>query len=791
MCLDPCGWDQSIGGNVVQVRVSPEVGILLDEAVAVSVQRGSKYVGVEHLFEAVVSQPRDFSQVLTDADWSCLHQAVERAYRDAWRGKLPPIGGDIFYTPRCAAITHEAAHLAARLRSGSTTAAHVLLAILADAHSAPSRALDRAGRTRNHLIAVLRETLKGPGMQRATPKPQNGSRTEKAQPQPARGIEKEKAVSLSDFTRDLTQLAREGLIEPAIGRDSELLLIAEILARKGKHNVMLVGEPGTGKTKIIEGLACKLAEGAFDGVIQQTRILELNISAMMSGTQYRGSFEEKVFAMLEELHHSDDTILFIDEVHLIMGAGATGDDSMDLGNLLKPALGRGELRCIGATTLKEYRKFIAKDPALERRFQMARVEPLSPGGTLEVLRALKPSLEEHHGVHIKRAALEASVRLTERYLPNRFLPDKAIDVLDQACARHRIGALMERKSSAKGGARATELTVTTHNVRQVVSQVAAVPIEEITHEERQRLADLDARLSEKIVGQERAIAKVVSAVKKSRAGLADPNRPDAVMLFLGPTGVGKTQLAKELSRNLFGSSKHLITFDMSAYTEAHSVSRLIGAPPGYAGYGEEGLLTAAVQNSPFSILLFDEIEKAHPKIFDLFLPMLDEGRLKDSDGREVSFRNCIIIFTSNVGADKVCRPADGEDGPQLVDELRKHFRPEFINRIDEIVPFYPLLFEDVRGILKNMVDALRLRLQEKYLGIRMYQRAYEFLAEVGYSETFGARELQRAVERHVANPLSEMILEGRFKPGDMIDVLMEDGVLTYRKGKPSRKRMHV
>ncbi len=770
----------------MQVRVSPEVGALLDEAVAISVRRAAQYVGVEHLFEAVLAMPEKLPEGLGESDVSSLHQAVERVYRDAWRGDLPTISSEIFYTPRCAAVTHEAAHLAGRLRSGSTTAGHVLLAILADAHAAPSRALDKMGVSRIDLITAIRNALTGSTVN-ATP-PEEQAETH---PTPRTAVreshDSEKAApSIEEFTRDLTALAREGVIHPATGRDKELMEVVEVLARKGKHNVILVGETGTGKTKIVEDLACRLADGSFGDVLEQRRILELDLSAMMSGTQYRGSFEEKVFALIEELHRSHDTILFIDEVHLMMCAGATDNGSMDLANLLKPALGRGKLRCIGATTLKEYRRFIGKDPAIERRFQMIRIEALSPVATMQVLRALRPSLEEHHRVRIRSTALDAAVRLTERYLPNRCLPDKAIDVIDQACARHRIGALMQARERSRSSSE--RLTVTTHSVRQVVGQLAAVPIEEITQEERLRLSDLDDRLSRKIIGQDEAVAKVVAAIKKSRAGLADPKRPDAVMLFLGPTGVGKSQLAKELAHNLFGSENHLITFDMSEYSEPHSVSRLIGAPPGYAGHEREGLLTAAVQDTPFSILLFDEIEKAHPRVFDLLLPVLDEGRLKDADGRMVSFRNCIIIFTSNVGAETLYRSGNGHEGPQVVDELRKHFRPEFINRIDEIVPFYPLLFEDVRAILKCMVDGLRLRLHEKRLGIRMYQRAYEFLAEKGYSKEFGARELRRAVERHVANPISELILEGGFEQDDMIDVLMDDGVLCYRKGRPRSKQ---
>ena len=697
---------------------------------------------------------------------------------------------DSFYTPRCAAITHEAAHLAARLRSGAAAAGHVLLAILADAHAAPSRALDRMGNRRGELITALRDALVGtvskskPGGSAASVEGTESISENSSD------LSDKRAPSIQEFTRDLTELARAGTIEPATGRDKEVMELVEVLARKGKHNVMLVGEAGTGKTKIVEHLACQLAKGAFDGIVEQTRILELNLAAMMSGTQHRGSFEEKVFALLEELHRSHDTILFIDEVHLMMGAGATDGDSLDLANLLKPALGRGELRCIGATTLKEYRRFIAADPAMERRFQLMRLEALTPAATMQVLRAMRPSLEAHHRTRIGSMALDAAVRLSERYLPNRCLPDKAIDVVDQACARLRIASLMEEKSGATTSP--DKLTVTPHHVRQVVSQLAAIPIEEITQEERLRLADLDERLSRRIIGQDEAIQKLVSSVKKSRAGLADPNRPDATLLFLGPTGVGKSQLAKELAHNLFGSPKHLITFDMSEYTEPHSVSRLIGAPPGYVGHDREGLLTGAIQDTPFSILLFDEIEKAHPRVFDLLLPMLDEGRLKDADGRLVSFRNCIIIFTSNIGAETLRRSGDNDEGAQLVDELRKHFRPEFINRIDEIVPFYPLLFEDVRAILKTMVDGLRSRMREKGLGIRMYQRAYEFLAVEGYSEEFGARELRRAVERHVANPISELLLDGRFEEGDMIDVLMEESVLSFRKGKPSsRERSSV
>jgi ATP-dependent Clp protease ATP-binding subunit ClpC len=560
--------------------------------------------------------------------------------------------------------------------------------------------------------------------------------------------------------------------------------VLEVLARKGKSSAILVGEAGVGKTKIVEGLALRAAVERDGGLLAGKRVLELNLSSLMAGTQYRGAFEQRVGALIKELENDENVILFIDEIHLIMGAGSTDGGGMDLANLLKPTLSRGRIKCIGATTLQEYRKFIGKDPAIERRFQMVRVEPLTPEATLRVLEKLRPSLEKHHGVKITSESLKTAIDMTVRYLPNRHLPDKAIDALDQACARYRI----HRAASTASMRGRERQEVNCHDIRRVVSQLAGVPLEEVTVQERRALIDLDRRLAARIVGQDEAVAKAAAAVKKARAGLADPDRPDASMLFLGPTGVGKTQLAKELARNVLGSRNHLITFDMSEFIEAHSVSRLIGAPPGYVGSEKEGLLTEAVANNPFSIVLFDEIEKAHPQIFDIFLPILDEGRLKDSQGKMVSFRNTMIIFTSNIGANVLSDPTFDHNLETVLDELRKHFRPEFINRIDEVVPFYPLLAEDVRTILRQMIDRLRLRLKDKNIGIRMYQRAYEYLGEKGYDPQYGARELQRAVERHIAGPLSEMLLEGKFAAGDMVDVLVEGDTLLFRKGDPSSKQ---
>ncbi|NIA12919.1 MAG: AAA domain-containing protein [Nitrospiraceae bacterium] len=773
----------------MQVHVSPEVNSLLNAAVQISVRRSNLFVGVEHLFAAILEAPELLPKAFTDRYLPEFQRIAQLMGREAWRGGPPSGASDVFYTPRCAVTLHEAAKLAERYRSGAAGAGHLLMALLADAHAAPSRALDQQGLHRGDILTALRaELTHGP----ARPSSMAAEPVAAAldalpgapAPQGTDAAEGAPAFNLDTITRDLTASAREGRLEKTVGRKNEIFEILQILTRKNKNNAILVGEAGVGKTQIVEGLALASVRNGLGGVLGGFRILELSLGALMTGTQYRGAFEEKILAMLEELKRSKNVILFIDEIHLIMGAGATDGDSMDAANLLKPALARGEIRVIGATTLQEYRTFVEKDPAIERRFQMVRVEPLSESATLRVLDRLRPSLQDHHGVRISTKALEASIRLTQRYMPNRHLPDKAIDVLDQACARYRLKAIVARQRAAatpgaKDPARANK--VTPHDIRKVVSQLTSVPIEEMTAQERLFLSNLEDQIKRRIIGQDTAVAKAVSAVKKSRAGLADPNRPQAVLLFLGPSGVGKTQLAKVLADLLFGASQHFTTFDMTEYGQEHSVSRLLGAPPGYVGHEEEGLLTAAMRTAPFSVLLFDEIEKAHPKVFDIFLPVFDEGRLKDARGRTVSFRNAIMIMTSNVGADLLHRTETGDNRRQLLDELRKHFRPEFINRIDEIVPFYPLLFEDMRTILGLAIDDLRRRLSDKQVDLHVYQRAYEFLAREGHSPEFGARELRRTVDRLVVGPISDMVLQDQFRAGDAIEVLMEDDRLTIRK----------
>ncbi len=769
----------------MQLNVSPEISTLCEKALAISVRSGRTFVGVEDLFAAVLDSPDQLPQAVHERWLNNLFTVMRETRRTAWSGSLPVSAvGEPFYTPRAIAALQKAQSLVTQ-HGGHAGGAHLLAALLADSLSQPARIMDAFGLERSACLAALMRALGEPAAPGAVPQAHAATAQPVPVPAEAPGNDARQTPPPQDrLVRDLSDAARRGDLRQAVGRDAEIFQVLQVLARKTKNSVMLVGEAGVGKTQVVEGLAVQLAE-RNNGQMPDYRILELNVGALLSGTQYRGAFEEKVLHLIDEVKHSEDAVLFIDEAHLIMGAGATEGDAVDLANLLKPVLARGEIRCIAATTVREYRKFVEKDPAIERRFQMVRVEELSEADTLRVLERLQCTLEKHHRVRISSRALKSAVDLTVRYMPNLNLPDKAIDVLDQACARHQL----KRLAASSGGAADITMppveqhVVTPHDVRKVVSQVTAIPVEEMTAEERMRLNDLDRQLARRLIGQDEAVARTVSAVKKARAGLADPNRPDAVLLFLGPTGVGKTELAKLLALYLFGSENHLQRFDMTEYAESHDVSRLLGAAPGYAGSEEEGQLAAAVRRMPFSILLFDEMEKAHPRIFDVFLPIFDEGVIRSNQGRTVSFKNCIMIMTSNVGAELLSR-GPGDDEKLLMTELRRYFRPEFINRIDAVIPFYPLLAEDIRSILRLEVERLRSRLRDRRVGVRMYQRAYEHLASEGYSPEFGARELRRVFEKRVVEPIGELLLAEDFAPGDMLDVKMEHGALEISRGRP-------
>lgn len=621
---------------------------------------------------------------------------------------------------------------------------------------------------------------------------------------------------LTAFATDLTKLAKEGKVGPIIGRDKEIERVIEILMRKTKNNPILIGDPGVGKTAIVEGLTQRIVEGKVPDPLKDVRILMVDLGRMIAGTKYRGEFEERLKSFLDEvMKQKEKTILFIDEIHTLVGAGAA-EGAMDAANMLKPALARGEIRVIGATTLDEYRKHIEKDKALARRFQPVMVREPSVEETIEILKGLKKVYEEHHKVKIEDEAIEAAAKLSARYITDRFLPDKAIDLLDEAAARVRLSATKQEKDETKLReleekikeleAKIDELTirsqykeaadlkkelfklrneyealksgkpvVTAEKIAEVVESWSGVPVSRIVESEKEKLLKLEEIIHQRLVDQEEAVKVVADAIRKARAGIKDPNRPVGTFLFLGPTGVGKTELAKTLAEVLFGSENALIRIDMTEYMEKHAVSKLIGAPPGYVGYEEGGQLTEAVRRRPYSVVLLDEIEKAHPDVFNVLLQIMDDGRLTDSKGNVVDFKNTIIIMTSNIASDLILNyvkegKSFDEIEERVREELKHYFRPEFINRIDHVVVFKPLTKEHMKQIVEIMIRRLEARLKDKNIKLTITESAKEYLAEEGYDPTFGARPLRRLIEREIETPLARMIIAGEVQEGQTVRV---------------------
>ena len=617
--------------------------------------------------------------------------------------------------------------------------------------------------------------------------------------------------ALEEYGRDLTAEARAGNIDPVVGRADEIEQTVEILSRRRKNNPVLIGDPGVGKTAIVEGLAQRIVNGDVPSTLADRRVIALDIGQVVAGSKYRGEFEERLTKILDEIRaHTDELVIFIDELHTIVGAGSSGEGSMDAGNLLKPALARGELHTIGATTIDEYRKYIEKDAALERRFQPILVAEPSVDDTIEILRGLADTYEAHHQVHYTDEALVAAAELSDRYITDRFMPDKAIDLIDQAGARVRLRtktpdtdakaveeelARLEREKDSAVAAenydRAAELKaeiaaqkeslgessdartqdVTIVDIAEVVSRQTGVPVSELTTEERAKLLALENVLHARVVGQDQAVAVVAEAVRRARAGLADPRRPIGSFLFLGPTGVGKTELAKALAEAVFGDEDRLIRFDMSEFQEKHTVSRLVGAPPGYVGYEEAGQLTDKVRRQPYSVILFDEVEKAHADVFNVLLQLLDDGRVTDAQGRTVDFKNTIVILTSNLGSDLILTTPDADTiAVQLMERLHSHFRPEFLNRIDEIVTFQRLDEVQLRQIVELTLDSTRRRLRAQDIELEVTTAAQDWLARTGYQPEYGARPLRRTVQRELDNKLSRYLLDGALAPGDTVNV---------------------
>ncbi|MCX2180259.1 ATP-dependent Clp protease ATP-binding subunit [Streptomyces sp. SKN60] len=643
---------------------------------------------------------------------------------------------------------------------------------------------------------------------------------------------KQPATTLDEFGRDLTEEARAGRLDPVVGRADEIEQTVEILSRRSKNNPVLIGEPGVGKTAIVEGLAQRIVAGEVPDTLKDKRVVSLDLSGMVAGAQYRGQFEERLKKVIEDVQQAEgEIILFIDELHTVVGAGATGEGSMDAGNMLKPALARGELHVVGATTIDEYRKHVEKDAALERRFQPVLIPEPTVEETVQILEGLRDAYEAHHQVRFADGALAAAAELSDRYISDRFLPDKAIDLMDQAGARvrlrsagrstevisreDRLAKLRREKDQAVASEefeRASELkkqiaevegelagieerregvvSVTASDIADIVSRRTGIPVSQLTTSEKERLLKLEEEMHARIVGQDEAVTAVSEAVRRNRAGMGDPNRPVGSFLFLGPTGVGKTELAKTLAELLFGDENRMIRFDMSEFQEKHTVARLVGAPPGYVGYEEAGQLTEKVRRQPYSVVLFDEVEKAHPDVFNTLLQILDDGRLTDGQGRTVDFRHCVVIMTSNIGAHRIL--AHQGDAAELKDELmedlRGRFLPEFLNRIDDIIVFHSLTEQDLTRIVEHLLDRSEHRVHAQGLRLEVTEAAKKLLVAHGYQPEFGARPLRRTIQTELDNRIATLLLSGEADPGDTIvaDVLDDSLHCTIRRAADDR-----
>ncbi|WP_371776729.1 ATP-dependent Clp protease ATP-binding subunit [Streptomyces sp. NBC_01438] len=649
---------------------------------------------------------------------------------------------------------------------------------------------------------------------------------DRADGSPAAG--KQPATTLDEFGRDLTEEAKAGRLDPVVGRAEEIEQTIEILSRRSKNNPVLIGEPGVGKTAIVEGLAQSIVAGEVPESLKGKRVVSLDMSGMVAGAQYRGQFEERLKKVIEDVQEAGgDIILFIDELHTVVGAGATGEGAMDAGNMLKPALARGELHVVGATTIDEYRKHIEKDAALERRFQPVLIPEPSVEETVQILEGLRDAYEAHHQVRFADGALTAAAELSDRYISDRFLPDKAIDLMDQAGARvrlrsagrstevvsreDRLAKLRREKDQAVAGEefdRASDLkrqiaevegelagveerregvvSVTASDIADIVSRRTGIPVSQLTASEKEKLLGLEEEMHDRIVGQNEAVTAVSEAVRRNRAGMGDPNRPVGSFLFLGPTGVGKTELAKTLAELLFGDADRMIRFDMSEFQEKHTVARLVGAPPGYVGYDEAGQLTEKVRRKPYSVVLFDEVEKAHPDVFNTLLQILDDGRLTDAQGRTVDFRHCVVIMTSNIGAHRILahKGDAAELKDELMDDLRGRFLPEFLNRIDDIIIFHSLTEEDLSEIVEHLLDRSKHRVHAQGMTLEVTEAAKKLLVAHGYQPEFGARPLRRTIQTELDNRIASLLLSGESDPGDTIVTDVRDNSLhcTVRKG---------
>ena len=846
----------------------------LQDAQGLAGQFGHQALDLEHLVVSFLKQPEGIVSAILKKLGADPRQ-IEGEVRGALE-KLPKVqgvSGQSYMTPRLNRVLDAALTEAARLTDEYVSAEHILVAMADEKEGALPKILSAHGITKDAIFKVLVEIR---GNQRITdPNPED------------------KYQALKRYARDFNELARNGSFDPVIGRDEEIRRVMQVLSRRTKNNPVLIGEPGVGKTAIVEGLAQRIVNGDVPENLKDKRVIGLDIGALIAGAKYRGEFEDRLKAVLKEVTSAQgEIILFIDEIHTVVGAGAA-EGSVDASNMLKPALARGELRCVGATTLNEYRKHIEKDPALERRFQPILVREPSVEDTIAILRGLKERYEVHHGVRIKDAAIIAAATLSSRYISDRFLPDKAVDLIDEAASRLRIeldslpseidvlerrviqleierqslknetdrtsverrqkiehelaeirenmdrmkrqwtgeketikkiqgikgriealkteeqnaqrsgdlaraaeiryGKLVElnreleaenqRLSEAQKDERMLKEEVDSEDVAEVVANWTGIPVSRMLESDVQKLIRMEERLRQRVIGQEEGIAAVSSALRRARSGLQDPNRPIGSFIFLGPTGVGKTELAKALAEFMFDNEQAMIRIDMSEFMEKHSVARLIGAPPGYVGYDEGGFLTEAVRRRPYAVLLFDEIEKAHPDVFNILLQILDDGRLTDGHGRTVDFKNTIAIMTSNVGSQWIQDPGLAEEDrrERTLEALRQTFKPEFLNRIDDTIIFRALTMEDIERIIEIQLGLIRKRLEERKLSLELTENAKQYIARAGYSPVYGARPLKRVLQKQILDPLALNLLDGTFAEGDHIRIDQKDGRVVFTK----------
>lgn len=819
-------------------RYTPQAKEALSLAVEMAESLKHGYVGTEHLLIGLLQEGTGVAAKVLEENGVEEAKVVELVSQLITPDNSVQMAENAAYTPRARRVIENSYREAVRFKAAQIGTEHILIAILREGDCVASRLLNTIGISVQKLYIDLLAAM-GEDAPSVKDEMQRGSYGKRGSSTPA----------LDSYSRNLTQMALDGKLDPVIGREHEIQRVIQILSRRTKNNPCLIGEPGVGKTAVVEGLAQRIAAGDVPDTIADKRVMTLDLSGMVAGSKYRGEFEERIKKVIAEVVESKDVLLFIDEIHTIIGAGGA-EGALDASNILKPSLARGELQLIGATTIDEYRKYIEKDAALERRFQPVTVDEPSEEESIAILKGLRSRYEEHHKVEITDDALEAAVKLSARYINDRFLPDKAIDLIDEASSKVRLlnytkpakvrtyeeqideleeeketaireeayekaGDIKKKQEKLKEKIRQTlekwekeketrKLTVGENEVADVVAGWTKIPVKKLAEEESERLKNLENILHERVVGQEEAITAVSKAIRRGRIGLKDPKRPIGSFLFLGPTGVGKTELSKALAEAMFGTETSLIRVDMSEYMEKHSVSKMIGSPPGYVGYEEGGQLSEKVRRNPYSVILFDEIEKAHPDVFNILLQVLDDGHITDAQGRKIDFKNTIIIMTSNAGAENIIAPkrlgfgvatdakADHEFMKgRVMEEVKRLFKPEFLNRIDEIIVFHQLTKEHMKGIADIMLKGIEKRCKEQ-LGITLTvnEAAKELLIDKGYDEKYGARPLRRTIQSLLEDKMAEEILDGKIKKSAGVEAGCEDGrlVFTVKKKAAARRK---